>query len=83
MDGAAQSEGGGVGLLVYYSGEKTGWGAQEGGGGGGRILGAKAAYADNALCLRNSDFIGGLGHWSLWLPIISSYGLTVTLEHLC
>lgn len=61
---------------MYYSGE-TGWGVEE------EDTQGKAAYADNALCLRNSDFIGGLIHHSLWLPIISSYGLTAQLEHLC
>lgn len=61
---------------MYYSGE-TGWGVEE------EDSRGKAAYADNALCLRNSDFIGGFIHHSAWLPIISSYGLTVTLEHLC
>lgn len=39
------------GTVVYYSGE-TGWGVEE------EDTRGKAAYADNALCLRN--FIGGL-----------------------
>ncbi len=58
---------------MYYSGE-TGWGVEEGE--GEEDTRGKAAYADNTLCLRISDFIGGLIRHSLWLPIIPSYGIT-------
>lgn len=37
---------------MHYSGE-TGWGVEE------EDTQGKEAYADNAPCLRNSDFIGG------------------------
>lgn len=38
--------------IVHYSGE-TGWGVEE------EDTQGKEAYADNAPCLKNSDFIGG------------------------
>lgn len=62
---------------MYYSGE-TGRGEEEE-----EDSRGKAAYADNGLCLIHSDFIGGFIQHSVWLPITSSYGLTVKSEHLC